>query len=264
MLTFYKPKNQILATYIEGYYFLRNNEKDFSLSYYTFPNNFQIVSCAAHVDIALKENQLISKHNKTKKFISTFTYNYFTPIQIDYYGKINEITIYFKPLGLNHFVSNLEKYHKKENFISFLPFLDFQYEMQKILSIDDIEESRDRLEKYWIGKLLEINVLSIYQIITMMDVMNIGEISDKLKISRQYLYKTFKAYTGKSPVEFKRIQRFRNALEFPQASLTETGLQNLFYDQSHFIKEVQKFTNILPKVLFKNVKYKTANPWLII
>lgn len=262
-LSFYKPKNKILEKYIEGYYFFKNNDPHFSLSYYTFPNNFQIITCASQVEIVLKENGLISKHDKNGKFISTFTYSYIAPIQIDYLGKTNEVTIYFKPSGLNHFVRNLDTYYKKGNFISFFPFDDFQNSMQYILANENIEEAREWLEQYWMGKLIEVNFDTIDQIISRMNTMNVSEISKTLNISRQYLHKIFKAHLGKSPIEFKRIQRFRDALQFPQANLTETGLQAFFYDQSHFIKEMQRFTGSIPKKIFRNVAYKTANPWLI-
>jgi len=260
MLSFYKPKNPILSKYIEGYYFVKSAEPDFSLSYYTFPNNFQIVSCALESELAIEKDRLVSKHNKKGAFISTLTYNYSKPIKIEYRGKVNELTVYFKPLGLSHFSRNVSESYTNQHFIPFLPFEDFQREMTAVLCKSAIEDAIESLENYWISHLSNSNLEKIEQIIALVDVMNVQQAAEKVQISRQYLHKVFKSYLGKSPVEYRRIQRFRNAIDFPDASPDE----NLFYDQSHFIRETLKFTDNSPKKLLGKIEYKTANPWLLL
>ncbi len=261
MLSFFKPKNSLLAKYIEGYYFLKNDNKDFSMSYYTFPNNFQIVTCALDSELILEEGHLISNYKRNGDFVSTFTYNYFSPIKIEYHGKVNELTIYFKPLGLNYFVLDLSKYCKNENFSDFFPFDDFQIQMQNVLTRQTVDESIDCLENYWLSKFATVDLAKMERIMSCLKVMSIQNASKELGISRQYLYRLFKSNLGKTPIEFKRIQRFRNAIDFPDSDM---NLDNMFYDQSHFIKEVLSLTKILPTKLFSDVEYKTANPWLII
>jgi len=260
MLSFHKPKNPILSKYVEGYYFVKSAEADFSLSYYTFPNNFQIVTCALESEIVIEKDRLVSGHDKNAPFLSTLTYNYSKPIKIEYHGKVNELTIYFKPLGLRHFAGNISEFYTNQHFIPFLPFEDFKHDMTAVLCKSTIEEAIESLENYWISHLSGSNLEKIEQIIDLLDVVNVQQAAEKLQISRQYLHKVFKSYLGKSPIEYRRIQRFRNAIDFPDASPDE----NLFYDQSHFIRETLKFTDNSPKKLLEKIEYRTANPWLLL
>jgi len=61
---------------------------------------------------------------------------------------------------------------------------------------------------------------------------------------------------GCSPVEYRRICRFRSSLtnrlnNSHFKNLTEISYEEGFYDQSNFIKEFKKITNHNPKDFFK-------------
>ncbi len=264
-IRFEKPQNSLLSDYIEGYYFLKNTEEDFSLTYLTFPNNYQIVSILLNSSVQVEKHQINVVSNNAGSFISNFTYNYTTPLQVNYRGAVNELTIYFKPLGLNFFVSDIQKYYaQKENFVNFLPFDDFEVFMTALLNKDDLELCIKELETYLIGKLQKVNLKLVEKIKNDIISKNITEIASEQGLSRQYINKLFHSHLGKSPTEFKRIHRFRATLEQPHLNLTQKGLDALFYDQSHLIKEFHKMTHNSPKVFFHKVDFKTSNPWLFI
>ncbi|HLW62394.1 MAG TPA: hypothetical protein VKY33_03250, partial [Flavobacterium sp.] len=52
----YKPKNDVLKKYIDSYYFISENKKSKQIKYYTFPNNFCILSVNQNAKVELKEN----------------------------------------------------------------------------------------------------------------------------------------------------------------------------------------------------------------
>ena len=61
-----------------------------------------------------------------------------------------------------------------------------------------------------------------------------------------------------SPTEYKRIARFRNALqagimEKEIKSLTRISYDNNYFDQSYFIKEFKRLTGLNPKKFFRQV-----------
>jgi AraC-like DNA-binding protein len=61
-----------------------------------------------------------------------------------------------------------------------------------------------------------------------------------------------------SPAQYKRIARFRNALqsgikEGELKSLTRISYDNNYFDQSYFIKEFKRLTNLNPKKFFRQV-----------
>ena len=264
-IRFEKTQNSLLSDYIEGYYFLKNTEEDFSLTYLTFPNNYQIVSILLNSSIRVEKDHINVISNSNISFISNFTYNYTTPLQVNYRGAVNELTIYFKPLGLNFFVSDLQKYYAcKENFVNFLPFDDFEAFMTTLLNKDDLDLCIKELETYLIGKLQNVNLKLVEKIKNDIIFKNIAEIAAENGLSRQYINKLFHSHLGKSPTEFKRIHRFRTTLEHPHLNLTQKGLDALFYDQSHLIREFHKITHTSPKAFFDKIDFKTSNPWLII
>lgn len=263
---FFRPQSPILAKYIEGYYFIKNEDFGDGFSYYTFPNNFQIVSFLKNCQISSSNNHVACQQSHTDYISANLTYNYLSPIQITYQGQINEITIYFKPLGLNHFINNLHVYFGQDaSFIDFFPFNDFQESVNALFELPNLTNARNTLEEYWLGKFSNLLHLDqIEYIIEHINDMKIQDIATQLNISRQYLNRVFHHYLGKSPIEFKRIQRFRNTLKATGLNLTELTYENLYYDQSHFIKEIKKVTHNLPKNFFKHIDFKTSNPWLIL
>ncbi|WP_306352366.1 helix-turn-helix transcriptional regulator [Flavobacterium sp. '19STA2R22 D10 B1'] len=264
-IKFFRPENKLLAKYIEGYYFLREENQESLFSYYTFPNNYQIVTIALNNKFTSDNESLQSHYSIDEGLVSNITYHYTKPIKFDYFGMTNEITIYFKPLGLNHFIKELTLYFSNQKkFINFLPFNDYEVRMTQILETSDITEASHKLENYWVEKFFEMDFEILHQAIDEIDTTKITDIASQNNISRQYLHKLFKNNLGKSPVEYKRIQRFRNSLLQDDSNLTQRGLDSLFYDQSHFIKEMDRMTNNKPKDFFKEAVFKTSNPWLII
>ena len=71
---------------------------------------------------------------------------------------------------------------------------------------------------------------------------------------------------GKSPSEYRKIYRFRKSIIDKEQvkSLTELSHENLFYDQSHFIKDFRKLTHKNPKSFFKKVNTETEVLWFFV
>ena len=125
---------------------------------------------------------------------------------------MDEITIYFKPAGLNHFIDDISSLFEND-FSYFNPFGDYEAEMTKILLT--------REKKYPVGasgKVLDFKAYS--KDLTAVEswlsdinsTMSIEEIADKNQISRQYFNKMFRKYIGKSPSEFRKVNKFRNSI----------------------------------------------------
>jgi AraC-like DNA-binding protein len=47
-------------------------------------------------------------------------------------------------------------------------------------------------------------------------------------------------------------------------NLTELSYENLFYDQSHFIRDFKELTKITPSVFFEKVNTEQNNIWMLI
>ncbi|WP_295200199.1 helix-turn-helix domain-containing protein [uncultured Chryseobacterium sp.] len=257
---FKKPDSELLSDYIEGFYLLMNEEEDSEFSYHTFPNNFQIVTFLLN-GTASREGNLIQVTPSENPVSAYFTNHYTSPMKIDYFGKVKELTIYFKPLGLHHFVSHIENDERFENFNL---FHDFKSGIRNILSAENPAESLLELESYFMNRFIFKKLDLMENLIREIEYLNIKTLSLKYNISRQYINNLFHRYLGKSPREFKQIQRFMKSAKSKEISLTHKGLDASFYDQPHFSKEIKSITGYQPKLFFKKIHFMTSNPWMLV
>lgn len=261
-IKFYQPKSQILQKYLEGYYFLSQKEDDPTVEYLTFPNNYNIISIYENTEIIYSENQVTARGKENEPFSSDMICHYKKPIKIVNIGKLNELTFYFKPLGLNRFINQKLSEFTTDFFSNFIPFDDYKIVMQTILREKNREIQIDLIENYWISKLVGFEHPFLNQVLDdLLDLKNdysITELAKKYNISRQNLNKHFENHLCKSPSDFKKIQRFRDALKNrinknSNENLTSLSYDMLFYDQSHLIKDFKSLTGLTPKKFFKNI-----------
>ncbi len=258
-IKFFKPKSKILQKYIEGYYFLTNKKSDTIVEYFTFPNNFSIISIIENAEIIYSENRGIIKEKAENSFSSDLICHYKKPIKLSYEGTINEITFYFKPLGLNAFLYKTLCHYTNNFFASFIPFEDYKETFITILNEKDIDYKIDLIENYWLSKLKGFEHPFLENVLTdLKEEFTITELAKRYNTSRQNLTKHFETNLCKSPSDFKKIQRFRNTLKnnitkTTKDNLTTLSYDSLFYDQSHLIKDFKSLTGLTPKNFFKNI-----------
>lgn len=267
-LQFYTPKNNTLKKYIEGYYFITPGDMEgVPVHYWTFPNNYCIVSVNQNSKAVRVDHKIYISPTSEKNIAPSLVFRYTTPIEVYYEKLVNEITIYFKPLGLNHFTKGLEQVFLHQNLLDYNPFQDFKETMDFIFSLTMREQQIEELEKYWLSKLLTRDLDFMNQLILDIEAdLKIADIAEKHNVSRQHINKMFLKNIGKSPSEYRKIFRFRNSIirKKDLKSLTELSYDNLFYDQSHFNKDFKELTAVNPKIFFKNVDIDRENVWLFI
>lgn len=266
-MEFYRPLNQVLTRYIEGYYFISPSENSEQLHYWTFPNNFFIVSVSQDIEIEAKNNKIIVRSSQQENIVANFVSRCTTPIEVLLEGRIKEVTIYFKPFAINYFLDNAQELLQKENALDFNPFADFIPAIKEILKEDDRDLQRQGLENYWISKLDAREPGLMEKVISDIESgLNIEEIARNNHFSRQYLNRIFTRNIGKPPSEFHRIHRFRKVITKQKdvRNLTELSYENLFYDQSHLIRDFKQLTNVNPYTFFKKVDTSRESVWLFI
>lgn len=269
-IQFYTPTNEILKQYIEGYYFICDDQSEGKIKYLTFPNNYCIVTSNLNSSVILDKNKITILPSTIKNVYTSLVYRYVDPIEVYYEKPINEITIYFKPLGLNQFIndSNLNNMFSQNDMIEFAPSLpDFKQTMHTIFHIKDRNTQIKMLDDYWLSKLMIKDLDTVKLILSDIESnMKIEEIAKKHHISRKHLNKIILKHLGKSPTEYRKIYRFRSAIGNKKGlkNLTELSYENLFYDQSHLIKDFKTLTKINPNTFFKNINTENKNIWLFI
>ncbi|SOD14749.1 helix-turn-helix domain-containing protein [Pedobacter xixiisoli] len=257
----YSPLNPLLKKYIECIYILTHKPEEKHTKYITFPSIFTIVSVSEKSKTINKGNKLIIGQCDENKIETHLVSDFNKPVHIQYEGKINEITILFKPLAINSFLEHELNHYNTSNFSEFLPFEDYRKVMIEILSLQNDIEKIQAVERYWLSKLIGFKHNFLENIMSEMmckknDALTITELCKKNAISRTTLNKHFARHICKTPSQFKKILRFRNAVNKYSSNNTKSNLTGIaydvdYFDQSHMTREFKSVTGLSPKVFFE-------------
>ena len=273
-IKFFRPRNPLLSTYMEGYYFLAHGAEDQEISYLTFPNNYSILTFCTDTIIRHEGDRYRISGIPSAGCLSELICHYKQPLRICYEGAVKEITFYFKPLGLNAFLPQPLSAYTADMFRRFEPYEDFLAVMSAILEEPDEDTRCKRLECYWLSRLTGFEHPFLHAMVGDMQdretVYTIEELAAKYGTTRQQIYKQFELHLCKTPVAFRKIQRFRDALlqsidsRRKKETLAALSYDAAFYDQSHLIKDFKAFTGHTPKKFFEKISLQenAAINWL--
>jgi AraC-like DNA-binding protein len=273
--TFY-PVDRRLKACIEYYYFLKSDSDDFISEYFVFPNTMQALNI--HKNIRYKISDQIVKVTgiADNNFEMLLQGRFVSPLHAQLVGRLNKITIIFKPLGLNHFIkSSFDKISAKPTQI----FFEWEnHEKHHDFLMNFFRESNnirrvEILEKYLLLHYHALDNKSILEqsLILLCDFdekLSIEEIAGKLNLTTRTFDRVFKQNMGISPIGYKKIARFRHSLKNKLFNrqferLTIIGYNSNFYDQSYFIKMYKKLTNLPPGKFFKEIDKLAENQLIL-
>ncbi|GAB2811173.1 hypothetical protein GCM10027043_08230 [Ferruginibacter profundus] len=272
--TFY-PVHPALCNHIEYYYFLKTDSANFSKAYYSFPNTNHSFNIHKNISCKIGADYIHINEAEQDNYTTIIQGKYETPLFIQLKGRLDKVTIIFKPLGLNHFIDQpfaaiakkpSQLFGEWQHDIAYTNFLHAFY------NTNNNRERVTLLETFLLSKYherSEYHMLSnaIEQLTDFDSELSIETIAGNLGISTRTFNRLFYQQVGIAPVSFKKIARFRHSLKnrlFDDQfkKLTAIGYQSNFYDQSYFIKMYRKLTNETPSAFFKKTG-KLADDQLI-
>lgn len=144
--------------------------------------------------------------------------------------------------------------------------IPFSY-IEKEISIDsilDLENTNERIEyfkKYLLQKAKVQKKMPFVEIVEKLyenpKEQSVTDIADKLGYNERNLYRVFKLNFGVSPKVLLNILRLHLCLTLmleKKMNLMDIALFCGFYDQSHFIKEIKRYTGISPLKIIEDYK----------
>ncbi len=114
-----------------------------------------------------------------------------------------------------------------------------------------VSNTTSRIEnslKHW--KEIDNRKLRLFDLVYQQQVKTVAEVSEKVSWSSRQINRYFNAQFGFSLKEFLNIVRFKSSYKHISKGLLYP--ENEYFDQSHFIKEVKKYSGVTPKELHKN------------
>jgi AraC-like DNA-binding protein len=261
VLKTYVPASKELQKYIEVFYvFISDKPNQFS--YIAFPHINTAISFFKGVSISRNNFNISIEQQKeaTDKNCIEILGKYTKPVFVNYTGDFEEVAIVFKPLGVNRFI--------KGDFVEFAPeysqsFYDENWQLFSHQLFKEKENRIERVENFLTAQLQQSDEFNkMDEAIKYFESKDIDYSVEKVAQLVGMGLKTFQRHFNKhlscSPSEYKRIARFRNALNTKIFSkeiktLTNISFDNNYFDQSYFIREFKKLTNLNPKEFFKEV-----------
>jgi len=271
----YIPNNSRLKQHIEYYYFFKTDDSTFNSSYYAFPNIYTSVNIHKNINYNIEPYKILVSSTTEQNFSCIIQGIRQVPLFVQLSGIIDKVTIVFKPLGLNPFITKpylqiapehsqcFSEWNKSPHFTTFL---------SKFYATNDNAARVRELEIFLLSILKEKEGLSfLYQAITLLSDFSqehsINDISSLLNVSLRTFNREFKKHLGISPIGFRIIARFRHSLQSSLISdqfkrLTDVGYNSNYYDQAYFIKTYKKLTGLNPRSFLNSVE-KLAGEKLI-
>ena len=255
------PQNEMLKEYIECFYILTHLQDEEIVSYLTFPSIFSIVTSVINAENIITSEHITTRYCSSKSLETSLVCRFNKPICFRYDGDVKEICIYFKPLGLNTFLEAPLETYSKSYFDKFVPYSDYETTMISILEMEDKDLLISKLEQYWLQKLIGFKHPFLFEAINKLNQnpnMTTSDLAKYCQVSQKTLIKHFKKNLCKTPSEYKKILRFRTAIEEMKRCNEELKLTTLsyianFFDQSHMIANFKSLTGHSPKEFFKQL-----------
>ncbi len=151
----YRPASVLLRSYIDGFYALERTPDEPPCSYISFPGLHSIVCLYTNTVTECDDHTVRIRHEPNGRLESKIVGEFNQPAYISYAGQASEITILFRPLGLNAFLPRRLKDYTSGHFSDFEPFDDYLPTMTAIMGLEDFTSRIAALERYWESKFLD-------------------------------------------------------------------------------------------------------------
>ena len=251
------PSSPILKKHIECFY-IYEGKPNSTFRYVAFPHFNTGLSFFKGASVQRQNRSLQISENTDLGVHIEILGKYTTPVWLEYKGQLREISIVFKPAGLNRFF--------KDNYLSLAPKFSQalkndvwgQFGESLFSGIDDISKIEAfLLSQFWDNQELSCVENSLTLLENSNEQMSITDIANTVGLNLKTFQRHFQKHMGCSPVEYRRIFRFRSSLtnklnNTQLKNLTEITYEEGYYDQSYLIKEFRKITNHNPKDFFKS------------
>lgn len=260
----YKPKSDLLKKHIVGFCFI--NKGDEVKEYIISPNNYTTLSISTQSVMHLRDGVLgvssVEECPNTVAYIS----QYKVPLKLKYSSSpVNQLVLFFKPFGVNHFVLNIADYMPEVLTTQFCPFKDLEPTLECILSIENRTIQLEIIELYLLSIFYQRNDSFFCKILEQVDKgISKSDIAIRNNVSVTYLDNYFHSVLGKSIAEYILIQKQQNLLRQCTIEKEDDFLyfDDLFLKESELLKRVD--TTEFHDLLFSNLDFNPQRLWFVL
>jgi AraC-like DNA-binding protein len=263
-----------LSPYIECFYFLKSDDPEFTSVHYSFPHVLNALSIYKDAEIASQPGSARIRHQPQTGFRVVLQKKEQLPLRVSIEGPTDRITILFKLFGLNAFlgtpVGDVMGDEQKRTHV-WQDLSGLHERMTGIFASSDYTVRAAELSAFLQSQLRPFDPGILGKATAMLEDFScehsVAEIAAQLRLPSRTFNRLFRNATGVSPVEYRRIAKFRHSLgkrlAGGEGTLSELAHASYFYDQSDFIKLYRKLTGQNPKAFFRSVDRLAENRLIV-
>ena len=271
MFETFEPKNSFLKQWIDYIFHYSSDDPNFERLLIIFPNVGSAVTFYFDLEFCgLSTQKFVSEEKKGHNGV-VLHINRIEPIEIIERGRQERITVVFKTLGINHFISaSLDEVGKNQNPTAInISSEDKRYKdlLQILNSLSSICERIDAIEDFFVSIYKNFEDPLLVNIIEHINsLQTLTTIATHAATSTKTIDRLFKKHIGLTPVEFRRILKFRISLR-SKLSDRNQSLENLAFetdysDLSYMMKVYRKFTGQTAKTFFDRLSVSANGKYL--
>lgn len=260
MYQVFQPKSEKLQKHIYNFAILDTNSVLQEVNYFAFPQRGSSMAFYQNATLEFQERSLHISKAKPNQYSAIILGKYLIPLHLNYKNLVPEVSINFTPTGLNYFFDKSFQEIAPENV---QPLLDPEWidMVKELFKPSSNEQQIQVLENFLLQCIKNKDLSIVEQSIALFQEniqLKVSEIANSLDVSTRTITRNFEKHVGCTPSQYKRVIRFRSAIQNrfkpnQQHNLTQLCLLSEFYDSPHFTKEFKKLTHISPRHFFKQV-----------
>lgn len=264
-ITITPPVKQGLLKKIEFFYQYSN--KSGRNQYYTYPNNHCFWTVAFNTKKTYRKNVVYLEEDKGVGLNQIYVGPISNRIRVVYKGEVNVLSVCFKPLHIHSFLDKGLSLQDNQLIFNTPEQSLLPNDLTMTVLEDDGPDKFLKLEQFLLSKFNQFNKPLLEEAIHLIESYpeyRIEDIAKRLNISVKSLTSNFKKYLGRTPLEYRRVHKFRKALSNQGKKLTEICYDSNYFDQSHMIKDFHKYGKQSPKEIKqrKNLSGTSNILWL--
>jgi AraC-like DNA-binding protein len=259
----FEPADPRLKGLVAYYYLHTSDDPSFesSFTYYPHYRNALTIYLDSYVDFSDSISHVRPGVSGSSRVL--FSRNYDQRISVHLNGAFKKVGIAFEPLGINAFIdSSLARVaiDKVNDFGFFDPHLPNLVRKEVATSAENLVPTLDNfLMSKYIGFDNNNLKAAVAKILESDGSIGVEILSAELGLSRKTLLRMFREHLCTSVEGYKKLVRFRNALNHyllseNKTTFTALALDHQYYDQPAFIKHFKSITGLSPRAFFAQLK----------
>lgn len=244
------PQSSLLRKYVYCFYLYAPADAETVHNHYSLPHIYNALSLYINADVSCSPQHIEAVGRDGAPPVWVLQGKRPAPLKVSMSGRMQRLTIIFKPLGINQFIREQLGSIMGED-PSVFPLWD-----KAQFNPANLQQLEDFLIANYQPLLLPQLELALAKLETPCAM---SEIAVGTGLSLRSFNRLFRSHLGVSPVTHQRIARFRQTLEArllagDEKTLTQLTYEHYFYDQSDFIRLYKQLSGSSPQALFRNLQ----------